>query len=52
VKKTEGMTKVRRDKTSIFWEKARKGVEYEEDTGKKKIKVNNNITKQKEKLQQ
>jgi hypothetical protein len=38
-KKTEGMTEARSDKTSVCGEKSRKGIEYEEDKAKKKIKL-------------
>jgi len=40
VKKTEGITEARSDKTSICGEKARKGMGYEEeeDTSKNRLK--------------
>jgi len=38
VKKTEGMTDARSDKTSMCGEKAKKGMEYEEDTSKNRLK--------------
>jgi len=46
VKKTEGITEAKSDKTSICAKKARKGMNKKKIQAKK-IKVNNNITKQK-----